>query len=495
MPDALSPDDTALAPPTSDADIMRGVGELNRRSADIQSRSRAELDPMVSDIKGAMAERSAVPRPQLQPQPERPQTDVRGAMGEWIAAATVMGAIAGAMTRRRTTNALAAFTGTLEGLKEGDEAKFKRSAAQWAEAQKAVTASNKQMMDEYESILADKKTSIDEKMHLYQLAAIKYRDEMSAQAAATRNYTLLAQVYERQKEQANKLDESGKKMIENHQFQMQRLEYARETQLQVAKTRAGGDSGGTFDDAAISQRVQRRLAGEPMSAVTSGLGQGRIGFANRNKFEAALAAEMESQGLSASDLQKREIRYKGDTARGQTAGRFSARVDAATEEVAAMVPQAVEASRNLPRGKFVPINTLIQQWEKGTSNEAYNDFVTANYGLVNAYARAMNPTGNPRIAERMETRAIGLLSTATDQKAYEVQVNRLIKEVEASRGAIGAVREDKPIALEPIKPRTPKGAAPPPPERNGGAMMPVPSPEGWQTLGDPGQEIRYRKIE
>ena len=119
-----------------------------------------------------------------------------------------------------------------------------------------------------------------------------------------------------------------------------------------------------------------------------------------------------------------------------------------------MVPQAVEASRAFPRGSWVPLNKLVQQYDAGTSDPKYNDFMLANYGLLNAYVRAMNPTGVPRVTERLETHALGILSTATSPETYEVQVNRIIKEVQASRGAINAVRKDQPIELNPVAPRS-----------------------------------------
>ena len=65
----------------------------------------------------------------------------------------------------------------------------------------------------------------------------------------------------------------------------------------------------------------------------------------------------------------------------------------------------------------------------------------ANFSLVNAYTRAMNPQGVPRIQERLEQHAMGILSTATDEKAYEVQVRRLWKEGQASKTATAKTAE------------------------------------------------------
>ena len=95
----------------------------------------------------------------------------------------------------------------------------------------------------------------------------------------------------------------------------------------------------------------------------------------------------------------------------------------------------------MPRGKFVPVNKLIQMFQAGTSDPKYNDFVVANFSLLNAYARAMNPTGTPHVNDRLEAHAIQLLGQAVGSEAYEVQVRRLWKEVQASKKAIKETRE------------------------------------------------------
>jgi hypothetical protein len=95
----------------------------------------------------------------------------------------------------------------------------------------------------------------------------------------------------------------------------------------------------------------------------------------------------------------------------------------------------------------VPLNKLIQAYEAGTSNPAYNDFLIANMSLMKAYGRAMNPQGVPRVSEAMEAKAIGVLSMATSPQAYEVQVRRLMLEVAASKRAVAQTREgEKPEA-------------------------------------------------
>lgn len=151
---------------------------------------------------------------------------------------------------------------------------------------------------------------------------------------------------------------------------------------------------------------------------------------------------------SAHDLIQFDSERAGEVARGRTAGTMSARASAFSDEVEQAIEPAILSSRQLPRGRIVPFNQLVQQWEKGTSDPRYNDFMVKNLALLNAYVRAMNPQGVPRVAERLETHALGLLSMATDQRSYEVQVQALWQEVVRTRRAIENTRKGGPASEE-----------------------------------------------
>jgi hypothetical protein len=62
--------------------------------------------------------------PKAQPLPAAPKRNEPGTDESWLMVASVLGAIAGGLTRRHTSNALAAMTGALEGYNEGSKQKF-----------------------------------------------------------------------------------------------------------------------------------------------------------------------------------------------------------------------------------------------------------------------------------------------------------------------------------------------------------------------------------
>jgi len=148
---------------------------------------------------------------------------------------------------------------------------------------------------------------------------------------------------------------------------------------------------------------------------------------------------LQESGITPEQRAENWQKYAGGTQYQRSAGTYGARVEAASAEVDQLMPQALEASRALPRGEWVPINKLVQQFEAGTSDPNYYDFAFANWSLVNAYARAINPTGVPRLEDKKH--ALELVSLATDDKSYERVLARMKKEVEASKKAISQTRE------------------------------------------------------
>jgi hypothetical protein len=100
----------------------------------------------------------------------------------------------------------------------------------------------------------------------------------------------------------------------------------------------------------------------------------------------------------------------------------------------AAIPAALEASRELPRGQWVPINKIIQAGQVATSDPRLAKFGMANLQLAEHWARAMNPLGVMRESDR--ELALKFLSTATSQDSYEQVVQQLKKQITRERDAV-----------------------------------------------------------
>jgi hypothetical protein len=192
------------------------------------------------------------------------------------------------------------------------------------------------------------------------------------------------------------------------------------------------------------------------------MGSGKLSAAEKDQIRHA--ARVNHPDDPVKDWPRRWLEFnKGEASYARSAGTMAARVEAASNEVVQLLPQAVETSRALPRGPWVPWNTLVQKYQAGTSDPAYNDFVMANFSLQNAYTRAMNPQGIPRVNDRLEQHFNGVLSQANSGEAYQVQLRRLWKEVQASKKSVAETRKGVTGGdiNAPMPGDEPEGGAPP----------------------------------
>jgi hypothetical protein len=100
----------------------------------------------------------------------------------------------------------------------------------------------------------------------------------------------------------------------------------------------------------------------------------------------------------------------------------------------AAIPAALEASKALPRGNYVPLNKLIQKGEIMSSDPRLVEFGMANLQLAEHWARAMNPTGVMRESDR--DKALSFLDTAYGNNTYERAVMQLQKQITRERDAV-----------------------------------------------------------
>lgn len=101
---------------------------------------------------------------------------------------------------------------------------------------------------------------------------------------------------------------------------------------------------------------------------------------------------------------------------------------------ASTMQTAIEKSNAVPRGKFVPINRLLQTAETAISDPALAELRTATNTLVNDYAKAITPVGTPTDSAREHARE--LLDMATSPETYERVVRLMHREIENTHKAI-----------------------------------------------------------
>ena len=214
------------------------------------------------------------------------------------------------------------------------------------------------------------------------------------------------------------------------------------TQLAVqdriaARQDSKGDAEPTLDSDTLSTMAQQYLAGD--KSVMQNLGRGAQGAANIVALRQAITHEAKAQGLTGPQIAAKMAEFAGTMAGQRTAGTRIANVEMAANEAANLVPLAQQASADVVRSGFLPFGKVQLMFDNQTNDPAMRKFVAANNSLVNAYSRAISPSGTPSVSDKEHARE--MLATAFDHNSYVAVTNQMLREIEAARAAPKAVRQ------------------------------------------------------
>jgi len=144
------------------------------------------------------------------------------------------------------------------------------------------------------------------------------------------------------------------------------------------------------------------------------------------------------QGKTGADVAAANVGYMGEKAAARTGATRAANIGMAVAEAQQTFPIVRQTSAALPRGNFVPANRALQAYETNTGDPKVVAFGTALNTAINAYARAISPTGVPTVADKEHARAI--LSTANSPEQVEAALGVMEKEMAAARQAPNEVQ-------------------------------------------------------
>jgi hypothetical protein len=417
-------------------------------------------DPMSAGAIGGMMEgfeRETAPLRQQQqqaaaaPLPKRPQFERASAppsanIGNdaalWLAAATALGGIAGAMTRRGTTNALAAFTGTLEGLKEGNQQKFENNYKIWEAQARQVQQNNDAELTEYKAALENRQLDERQRSIQIQIIANKYRNQFMAgvaqHAAQTGDFPMVAAAFDAFTNQNSQSSDAIGRIAQAAQARkdkMEQMQFQRETQYGVADRRA---TMAEEDDAGIERRVDAAIAGDPKAA--QGL---RAGTPNEAKYQARLAAKMKEQNLTAQDLIKAQQQYAGGTSGARSLGTRLTNLESVIRSTNETIPLALAASDKVPRVGILSFAQAQQLMQTQLGDPALKDFVGKNLQLAELWARAMKGPGVLDVG--LQERAFNYLSTAQSKGSYRAAVQSIYQSMQTELSAQKKQQAGEPL--------------------------------------------------
>jgi hypothetical protein len=199
----------------------------------------------------------------------------------------------------------------------------------------------------------------------------------------------------------------------------------------------------SFDPQVLSAMADQALAGD--KSVFTNLGRGAQGAKNIVALRTAMNNKMLENGWSGKDIAAKNAEFIGMTSGQRTLGTRTANIEMAGTEFSNMLPLAREASALVPRSGFLPFGKANVMFDEQTNDPALRQFAAANNSLVNVYARAISPSGQPTISDKDHARE--MLSTAFDQKSYNATLDQLEREISAARKSPGQVRESMNRAI------------------------------------------------
>jgi hypothetical protein len=125
------------------------------------------------------------------------------------------------------------------------------------------------------------------------------------------------------------------------------------------------------------------------------------------------------------------------TSEARSVGSREGSIKVASEAVAGAVNLAVAASNSVDRTKYPTLNAAIEATEKGTGDQNVVDFIVKNNTLINEYAAAQNPRGQPRIGDKEHARE--MLDLAYSKGQYQTAANAILSEIKNIKQATSDV--------------------------------------------------------
>ncbi len=209
-------------------------------------------------------------------------------------------------------------------------------------------------------------------------------------------------------------------------------QYRKDSLASLERRAASKAPGVSLSDTAIDFAAKRLLNGEQASKVLANFGRGAQGAQNITAVQNRLAELASEGGVSPQLMAVLTQELAADSRTRLELGAREGKIASRVEEAKQFAKIAGEASIKVPRGKFVPVNQLMQYTDKQLSDPDLAAFRAANVSLINAYAAAVGG-GVPTVHDKEA--AEGMLSTAQSPEAYQAVVNQLITEMDAALAA------------------------------------------------------------
>jgi len=203
------------------------------------------------------------------------------------------------------------------------------------------------------------------------------------------------------------------------------------------KPEKGDKTGEVIPGETLAFMADRVLAGDKSPML--GLGYGASGAANRIALQNTIVQRAKDRNISPEAVSAALAEFGGVQAGERVVGARGATMEMAGQEAEALGALVRQTSEQVGRTEFVPVNKALLAYEKNTGDVPVKKFGAAINSFVNAYARAISPTGVPSVSDKNHARE--MLEAADSNEQVQGTIDQLNQELAAARASPGKARE------------------------------------------------------
>jgi hypothetical protein len=200
---------------------------------------------------------------------------------------------------------------------------------------------------------------------------------------------------------------------------------------------SGGDEA-SLPGPTLAFMADQYLSGD--KSVLTNLGRGAQGAKNIIALRSKIATRAEEMGLTPQAVATVMGEFEGFKAGSRTLGNRTANIGMAINEAYSMADLVTEASKGVPRTEIRGVNDALNAWRSQTGDPRIVRFGSALNSFINAYARAISPTGQPTVSDKEHAR--DMLNTGFTKGQVDAVIDQLKSEMQAARKAPGQTREE-----------------------------------------------------
>lgn len=399
--------------------------EERRRYTDVRETDVRGVEQANSDLTSTVGTREqvALPDPDLGPILD-PKQYSQFAYG--MVALSLIGAIGG---RKHWQTAASALDGALQGYLKGNMEVARTKKEEFEREFRTAQAKQKEADRKYEDILKSRTLTLNQKAEMMRIHATEHQDWQMEAAARSKDFD---QMYRR-------MDQATARATQM-QTKADALQEKREAR---AEKRRAGDTGnqGISEKYRSDPEYQKQVDfwaqymkdGNPLPPRFAQSGSGKAMYSD-------IIGVVPTLGTgNPAEMRAGAVELAGQKSQARALGTRTAAIEQAASEAREMSTIVREMSSKVERTKFQPINKVLIAFEKNTGDPTVRQLGASINSYINAYARAVNPSGVATVSDKEHARE--MLSTADSDEQVGAILDVLDREMTAAQHSPKNVKE------------------------------------------------------